>query len=255
MAGLRSDGHVSELESDSGDDELMIEEEEPEMTPAILTVSAPADERGKAIYEVVKALWSPRNKSAPVESIRNGIARFGDIVRALRDSWKQKNDNLRKAELPGSPTAGDAAGLRDEVARYRALMEEVMRRAFNFGHPAIIKRYVHPLVSCCDLANAHPLVRRHHVPPRSYIDIRCSKDFCRVSSLGFCDCISKVVMLLRRAQSMHGRKPCIHSYTSLDSAQVLWLCEIKSRTSSCLRVEYLLSINLVSFTDNFFQTR
>lgn len=114
------------------------------MTPAPLTVSAPTDERGKALYNAVQAVWSPRNKAAPPEKIRSGIASFGDTVRGLRDAWKAKNDSLRKAELPDSPTAGHAAGLKEEVARYRQVMESVMARSLLYGHPAIVKRYVFP---------------------------------------------------------------------------------------------------------------
>ncbi|KEF62886.1 uncharacterized protein A1O9_00860 [Exophiala aquamarina CBS 119918] len=139
---LKSDGHASDPDtgSDSSDDELTIEEEAPEMTPAVLTVSAPTDERGRAIYDAVSAVWSPRNKSVPAEKIRTGIAGFGDTVRSLRDSWKLKNDNLRKAELPNSPTASEATRLKEEAARYRSAMEIVMARSLTFGHPAVVKR-------------------------------------------------------------------------------------------------------------------
>ena len=131
-------------ESDS-DDELSIQEEEPpEMTPALLTVSAPTDERGKALYNAVQAVWSPRNKPASPEKVRSGIVGFADTVRALRDAWKAKNDVLRKAELPNSPTAGDAVALKDEVARYRQVTESVMARSLLYGHPSIVKRYVVP---------------------------------------------------------------------------------------------------------------
>lgn len=140
----KGEGQVSRSGSESDSDaELSIEDEEPEMTPAPLTVSAPTDERGKALYNAVQAVWSPRNKSAPPEKIRNGIASFGDTVRGLRDAWKSRNDSLRKAELPDSPTAADAALLKDEVARYRQVMESVMARSLLYGHPAIVKRYVH----------------------------------------------------------------------------------------------------------------
>ena len=139
----RKDGQTSASgsESESGD-ELEVEEEPPEITPAILTVSAPTDERGKALYSAVQAVWTPRNRPVTPEKIRNGIASFGEVVRSLRDSWKSKNDSLKKAELPNSATALQAAHLKDEVQRYRASMESIMVRANHFGHPAVVKRYV-----------------------------------------------------------------------------------------------------------------
>ncbi|KIW43390.1 uncharacterized protein PV06_04499 [Exophiala oligosperma] len=126
--------------SDS-EDELSIQvEEPPEPTPAILSIDLPTEEGQKAQYLAVHAVFSPRNKPATPEKVRGGIASFGDSVRALRDSWKVKNENLRKAELPDSPTAKDADALKKEVARYRSLIQEVMTRSLNFGHPSIVKR-------------------------------------------------------------------------------------------------------------------
>ncbi|KIX01056.1 uncharacterized protein Z518_10122 [Rhinocladiella mackenziei CBS 650.93] len=139
-ADTKTEEQASDSES-SSDDELSFEDEDPpEMTPTLLTVSAPTDERGKALYSSVQAVWAPRNRPAPPEKIRNGIAGFGDTVRSLRDAWKVKNDSLRKAEIPNSPTASDAARLKDEVARYRTVMESVMARSNMYGHPAIVKR-------------------------------------------------------------------------------------------------------------------
>ncbi|KIV96520.1 hypothetical protein, variant 2 [Exophiala mesophila] len=127
-------------ETDSSDDELAIEEDEPEMIPAVLAVAQPTDERGKLLYNAVNAVWSPRNRSASVEKVRSAIAAFGDTVRGLRDSWKSKNDSLRKAELPNSPTASDVTLLKEEVAKYRSIMELLMTRSLLHGHPTIVKR-------------------------------------------------------------------------------------------------------------------
>lgn len=152
--------------SDS-EDELSIQAEEPpEPTPAILSIDLPTEEGQKAQYLAVHAVFSPRNKPATPEKVRGGIASFGDSVRALRDSWKVKNENLRKAELPDSPTAKDADALKKEVARYRSLIQEVMTRSLNFGHPSIVKRYVilatpldisvqPPTLVHCDIASLH----------------------------------------------------------------------------------------------------
>ncbi|KIY02647.1 uncharacterized protein Z520_01112 [Fonsecaea multimorphosa CBS 102226] len=139
-ASVKPDGHPSGSETDSDDDLEIEDEEPPEMTPALLSVSMPTDERGKALYNAVQAVWSPRNKSASPEKIRGGIADFGDVVRGLRDAWKTKNESLRKAELPDSPTAADAPRLKEEVARYRQVMENVMMRSLLYGHPAIVNR-------------------------------------------------------------------------------------------------------------------
>ncbi|KAJ9611325.1 hypothetical protein H2200_004509 [Cladophialophora chaetospira] len=127
--------------SESSDDELEIEDDDPpEMTPALLSLSMPQDERGKTLYRAIQAVWSPRNKSVDPEKIRAGIAQFGDVIRGLRDAWKTRNETLRKAELPNSSTSADASRLKEEVARYRQLLEMVMLRSLQYGHLGIVKR-------------------------------------------------------------------------------------------------------------------
>lgn len=215
---LKSDGHASDQDSDSesSDDELTIEEEEPEMTPAVLTVSAPTDERGRIIYDAVNAVWSPRNKSAPVEKIRSGIASFGDTVRSLRDSWKLKNDNLRKAELPNSPTAAEATRLKEEVARYRSAMEVVMARSLIFGHPAVVKRYV-PSPKPSPLPESQK--SRHKFELRSYIDARCSTQHPHYLQCCSGRGIRNVVMCSEHGILVYCHNEHTHSCLSIDLVQ------------------------------------
>jgi hypothetical protein len=136
----KQDGQGSASESDSGSDSS--DEEEPEMTPALLLVQIPTDDKGKAMYLAVQAVWSPRNQTAPVEKIKSGVAQFGDTIKALRDSWKDKNDSLKKAELPNSTTAANAPQLKADVAHNRQIVETVVNRTLQYAHPAILKRYV-----------------------------------------------------------------------------------------------------------------
>jgi len=113
------------------------------MKPAMLSVSAPTEEQGKAIYMAVNAVWSPRNKTASVEKIRTGIAAFGEVVKGLRDAWRAKNEALKLTEIPDSKTAADAPRIKDEVIRYRGSMEKIMHRSLMFGHESVVKRYVY----------------------------------------------------------------------------------------------------------------
>lgn len=226
-AGSNAEGHTG-LSTDSGsnsEDDLVIEDEEPpEATPTLLTVSKPTDERGRALYEAVQVVWSPRNKPAPPEKIRSAIAAFGDIVRNLRDAWKARNDSLRKAELPSSPTASQAAQLKEEVSRYRQLMEGVMARSLLYAHPAIIKRYVSARVFSHLLDSIWPSVRRdilHCVSgflvdttfsPRVLLLGRISKGPCLL-------CAIRVPHRISNKQSVY-----ILSHTSIDSVQLAALC-------------------------------
>ena len=150
--------------SESTEDELEIEDADPpEMTPALLTLSMPSDERGKSLYRAVQAVWSPRNRPVDPDKVRNGIANYGETIRALRDAWKTRNETLRKAELPNSPTAADASRLKEEVARYRQLLEVVMVKSLQYGHMGIVKRYVTPQISLSMLLSPVPLCERKMV--------------------------------------------------------------------------------------------
>jgi hypothetical protein len=137
--------HTQGSESDSSSESDLSVEEEPEKLPALLSVQMPTDERGKAMFQAVQAVWSPRNLTAPVEKIKAGIAQFGDTIRSLRDSWKSKNESLKKAELPNSATAANATLLKADVAHYRQIVETVVNRSIQLAHPAILKRYVSPI--------------------------------------------------------------------------------------------------------------
>jgi len=132
---VKSSGSVSD-----SDDDLDIEDEEPaETRPAVITIAKPMnDERGKLLWEVVDAVWTPKNKPAPPDKIRSAVRFVGEAVRSLRDKWKETNDKLKKAENANQPTEG----LKVAVGTYREIMETLAGRVTNFGHPSILKRYV-----------------------------------------------------------------------------------------------------------------
>lgn len=194
------------------------------MTPALLTVSAPTDERGKALYNAVQAVWSPRNKPASPEKIRSGIVGFAETVRNLRDAWKAKNDMLRKAELPNSPTAGDAVALKDEVARYRQVTESVMSRSLLYGHPSIVKRYVVPqILRVLDLRILPTVLQHGFTSGRGHsVHVDRSTKAVRREERGLSPCFSFVVDLPEpAAQTYNG---LVDSYGPIDSLQVPSLC-------------------------------
>lgn len=126
--------------SGSDSDDLEVEEP-PEPKPAVISIEKPSDLRGKLLFEMVEVVWAPHNKSVSAERVRHGIAEFGETVRGLRDQWKAKNEELKKAEIPNSATAGNAATLKSDVAKHREIMETGVARAVRFGHPTILKRY------------------------------------------------------------------------------------------------------------------
>jgi hypothetical protein len=209
----------TEAGSDS-EDELSIQEEEPpELTPAFLTLAAPTEEGQRALYHAVQAVWSPRNKHASAEKVRSGIAGYGDAVRALRDAWKVKNDNLKKAELPNSPTAKDADALKKEVARYRQLMEEVMTRSLKYGHLSVVKRYVVLRIPPAIIVSSAPLIyfaiasRRYQSTSRTF----SLKDV-HLQVFGLQTLHQSASKMFKSAAPAHYGS--VGSYTSIDSPQI-----------------------------------
>lgn len=127
--------------SSNSDDDLEIEEP-PEARPTIISDLKPTDQAGKLLWEVVDAVWSPHNKPASADKIRTAVAFVGEAVRGLRDQWKSQNEQLKKAELPNSDTASQAASLKAAVSAHRDTMERLVARVTQYGHPWILKRYV-----------------------------------------------------------------------------------------------------------------
>lgn len=134
----------------SSDDDLEIEDEEPEMRPAIITIAKPEGYKDKLLWEAVDSVWTPRNKPASSEKIGAAIKLIGEAVRGLREQWKAHNERLKKAELPNSETSSDAPQLKQLVGQLREIMETLAARVTKWGHPSILKRYAlssHPLLT------------------------------------------------------------------------------------------------------------
>ncbi|RMZ79616.1 hypothetical protein DV737_g3319, partial [Chaetothyriales sp. CBS 132003] len=137
----RKDGQPGSQSGDhgSGSDSDLVIENDPEARPAMLTVAMPTEFRSQSLYKVVDAVWCDRNNPAPVDKIKSGINDFGTVVKAFRDSWKEKNEKLKKAEIEGSSTASNAPKLKKDVSDDRTYMGLLMDRALKFGHPAVLK--------------------------------------------------------------------------------------------------------------------
>ena len=121
--------------SDSESDDLEMEEAD-EPKPALLSDGPSTTPEGKAIFDAVTAVWSPRNKPSNPEKVRDGLALFSDTIRNLRDTWKAKNESFQQAELANSPTASD---LKIAVARQRNILETAIRQSVEYGHEAHIR--------------------------------------------------------------------------------------------------------------------
>lgn len=129
----------SSSESDSSDDsELDIEmPEEPSPIPAV----RPQDPEAAAGYDTLKAVWSPRNRRPAVDTIKAALVAFKDVVKSVRDTWKEQSQAMKVAE--NQSESDKAAELKKSVTLQRRLMEVVVNTTLEKGHPIIVEKYVH----------------------------------------------------------------------------------------------------------------
>lgn len=158
--------------ADSDSDELQIEEM-PEPVPDLLRGPPPEIGDYKVIYEVAKAVWSPRNKPAVAEKVVNGIRDFGDVVKQQRDAWKVKNEALKQAELANTSAI---PSLKQEVGQFRKTIENMAVQALRFGHPTHLAKYVCPHLSAIILSFCPTVRCKDETAAENHLDTHlCSK--------------------------------------------------------------------------------
>lgn len=141
----------SSSESDSYDDsDLDIEiPEEPSPIPA----TRPQDPVAAAEYDTLKAVWSPRNRRPAVDTIKTALVAFKDVVKSVRDAWKEQSQAMKVAE--NQSDNNKAAEIKKNVTLQRRLMEVVVNTALEKGHPIIVEKYVHADSFLKHLAERH----------------------------------------------------------------------------------------------------
>ncbi|KAL6238287.1 hypothetical protein BDW75DRAFT_228105 [Aspergillus navahoensis] len=129
--------------SDSYESDSEIEIQEPE-EPSPLPPARPAEPEAGAEYDVLQAVWSPRNRRPNVDKVKTALVAFKDVVKNLRDSWKETAQALKAAENKGE--SSDTAQLRKQVAHQRRLMEVAVNATLEKGHPMIVEKLgEHPM--------------------------------------------------------------------------------------------------------------
>lgn len=126
--------------SDSSD-ESELEIEAPDETSP-LPPARPREPVAAAEYDTIEAVWSPRNKWPSADKIKGALVAFKDVIKALRDSWKDQVQAMKAAENQGDNDK--AARLKEQVALHRRTLERMVLATLNFGHPTIIEKYAPP---------------------------------------------------------------------------------------------------------------
>ncbi|KAL4900794.1 hypothetical protein BDW74DRAFT_90284 [Aspergillus multicolor] len=129
--------------SDSYESDSDLEIQEPE-EPSPLPFSRPAEPEAAANYDALRAVWFPRNRRPKADKVKTALVAFKDVVKNLRDSWKETAQALKAAENKGE--SNDTINLRKKVALQRRLMNVVVSATLDRGHPLIVEKLgEHPM--------------------------------------------------------------------------------------------------------------
>lgn len=133
QASTRSDSESS--------DESELEIEAPD-EPSPIPPARPTETEAAAQYDTLQAVWSPRNKWPGPEKVKTALVAYKDLVKALRDAWKEQVQAMKVAENQGDNAK--AAQLKDQVTMQRRTMDRIATTTLEMGHPNIVEKYVVP---------------------------------------------------------------------------------------------------------------
>ncbi|CAG7963791.1 unnamed protein product [Penicillium olsonii] len=142
----------SRSESDSSDEsELEIEApDEPSPIPPI----RPTEPEEAAQYDTLQAVWSPRNKWPGPEKVKTALVAYKDLIKTLRDAWKEQVQAMKVAENQGDNSK--AAKIKDQVTVQRRTMDKVATTTLEMGHPNIVENLSEDLMAKTNLSKLLP---------------------------------------------------------------------------------------------------
>lgn len=127
-----------QTESDSGSSDESDLEVDPEPSP--LPAVRSSEPLEAAHYDTIQAVWSPRNLRVPAEKVKGSLVAFKDVVKGLRDGWKDQVQAMKTAENQGDNNK--ATKIKQAVALQRRIMEKIISTTLETGHPVIVEKYV-----------------------------------------------------------------------------------------------------------------
>jgi len=129
----------SDSDSDSSESDVSLySDEEDDLAGAPLPSKRPDEDPKEAVeYDTIKALWRNKRKTIDATSIRKGLGDFWEIVKTVRDRWKDDTNAVMDAEKKGK--VGDLALLKSRVKDQRNMLEVAFRTALKHGFRPIIE--------------------------------------------------------------------------------------------------------------------
>lgn len=138
--GKQSDASSASDSGSDESDESDLEVQEPD-EPSPIPATRPSEPAAAAEYDTLRAVWSPRNKPPSVDKVKNALVSFKDVVKAVRDTWKESTQSMKMAE--NKDENDKAAKIKEEVVLQRRLINVVIITTLEKGHPKIVEKYVH----------------------------------------------------------------------------------------------------------------
>lgn len=127
--------------SEGGSSDSDLEIEAPD-EPSPLPPTRPGEPVAAAEYDTLKAVWSPRNKWPSADKVKSALVAFKDVIKALRDTWKDQVQAMKVAENQGD---NDKASMfKQQAALQRRVMDRIVVTTLNLGHTAIVEKYAFP---------------------------------------------------------------------------------------------------------------
>ena len=146
-------GEQSSSGSDS-DDSIEIHVPAPE-EPSPIPSQRPSEPLAAARYDTLHAVWSPRNRRPNADKVKNALVAFKNVVKAVRDTWKDNTQAMKAAENKGE--TDKETQLKKQVVLQRRLMDVVVSTTLEMGHPTIVEKYVFFLIVFLALVTAFSL--------------------------------------------------------------------------------------------------
>ncbi|KAJ5884824.1 Zinc finger CCCH-type [Penicillium taxi] len=133
-----------EVESDDSDYSDSDIEAPDELPPIPVGTPRPTEPVAAAENDTFHIVWSPRNKRVPADKFKSALVAFKDIIKTLRDNWKDQVQLMKTAENQGDNDK--AATLKQTVSLQRSIMNKIMTTTLEMGHPIIVEKLgEHPM--------------------------------------------------------------------------------------------------------------
>lgn len=140
-ASAKTQKHKSRSGSPSSSDNSDLEIEAPD-EPSPIPATRPTDPIAAAEYDTLQAVWSPRNKRPTADKVKSALVAFKDVIKVLRDVWKDQVQAMKLAENQGNNDK--STQLKQDVALRRRIMDKIVIITMDMGHPMIVEKYVLP---------------------------------------------------------------------------------------------------------------